>query len=150
MHVSWDYGQVFHTDSTKKKYHDKSDLIHFLPKDISTTSPTNTNMESAKIIMRIEAKKIFDSVLGNNITFYWNVALLRIMIYDDRLKEQTDTINGKLEDNDFVVNSMEQTSKIFSSSFQNKNSIKVYIRTDIFVFIKQRLWQLFTHLMQEK
>ena len=54
----------------QSKGHDKSELVRFLPKNSSTTSPTNTNMVSAKIITRIEANKIVDSVLGDNRTFY--------------------------------------------------------------------------------
>ena len=42
-----------------------------------------------------------------------------------------DVINGKLEDNDLVVNSMGKMSKIFSRYFQNKNSRKYVIRTDV-------------------
>ena len=33
-----------------------------------------------------EAKKIVDLVSGNNIKFYWKVALSRIIISDNRLK----------------------------------------------------------------
>ena len=40
-------------------------------------------------------------------------------------------INGKLEDNNFVVNSMEQMSKKFSISCQHKYPGKDDIRTDI-------------------
>ena len=43
-------------------------------------------MEYSKIIMRREAKKVVDSVLGNIRTFYWQVALIRIIIYDDGLE----------------------------------------------------------------
>ena len=39
--------------------------------------------------------------------------------------------NGKMEDNDSVMKSIEQVSKIFSRSFQNKNSGKGDIRTEI-------------------
>ena len=39
-------------------------------------------------------------------------------------------INGKLENNDFVMNSVEQ-SKMLSISCENKNSIKCDIITDI-------------------
>ena len=38
--------------------------------------------------------------------------------------------NGKYEDNDFATNSMEQMSKIFTRSCQNKYSGKGDIRTD--------------------
>ena len=43
-----------------------------------------------------------------------------------------ETINGKRGDNDFVMNSTEQTGKIFSISCENKNTIKgntrIYIK----------------------
>ena len=32
----------------QNKYHDKADLVNFLPRNSSTTSPTNTNVESEK------------------------------------------------------------------------------------------------------
>ena len=60
--------------------------LFFLPMNIITTSPTNTNMVYDKIIIRRKAIKIVDSVLGNNRTFDWKVTSLIIMIYDDRLK----------------------------------------------------------------
>ena len=37
-------------------------------------------------------------------------------------------INGKQEDNNFVINSMEQTSNMFSISCDNKNPGKGYIK----------------------
>ena len=40
-------------------------------------------------------------------------------------------INGKFEDNDFVMNSMEQISKMLSISCQNKGYEKFEIITDI-------------------
>ena len=43
-------------------------------------------MESSNRITRIYAKKIVDSVLGNNRTFDWKVVLLRRRISDDSLK----------------------------------------------------------------
>ena len=70
-------------------------------------------------------------VVGNNITFNWKAVLLRRRISDDRMKEHTDIINGKYEGNDFETNSIGQTSIIFSISYNNKNSGKGYIRTDI-------------------
>ena len=63
--------------------------------------------------MQREANKIVDLVLGNNIPFYWKLLLPRIIISDDGMKEHTDTINWKWDDNDFVMNSMEQTSNTF-------------------------------------
>ena len=47
------------------------------------------------------------------------------MIYDGMLKEHTEIMNGKCEDNDFVMNSTEKMSKIFSRSCQNKTLKKV-------------------------
>ena len=46
-------------------------------------------------------------------------------------------LSGKLEYNDFVMNSMEQMNKIFSISCQNKNSGKVDIITDKKYFRKK-------------
>ena len=66
----------------------------------------------------------FDSVLGNNRTFYLQVALLIIIISGGRQEKNMEIINGKMKDNDFVMNSMEQMSKIFSISCQNNNSRK--------------------------
>ena len=57
--------------------------------------------------MQKKVKEIVDSLLGDNRTFYWQVALLRIMILDDNLKYYIEIINGKWEDNDFAMNSME-------------------------------------------
>ena len=82
--------------------------------------------------MWIDTTKIVDLVWRNNITFYWQVTLLIRRIYDDRMKEQIDIIDGKWEDNNFVVNLMEHISKKFSRSFENKKSRKGDIRTDIF------------------
>ena len=48
-----------------------------------------------------------------------------------------DIITGKQKDNDFVMNSMEQMSKIFSISCQNKNYGKGDIIIDIKVFSKK-------------
>ena len=61
-------------------------------------------MESEKNLMKREAKKCFDSVLGNNRTSGWQVSLLRIRISDDGLQEHMDIISGKLEDNGFAMN----------------------------------------------
>ena len=91
--------------------------------------------------MRREARNFFNSVLVNNRTFYWQVLLLRIIISGGRLKEHMDTINGKIKDNYFLMNSMEQMSKIFSISCQKKKSRKVDIRTDIIFSQKQCWWQ---------
>ena len=68
------------------KYNDKSDLFHYSPKNGSTISPTNTSMEYEIMIMRTEAKKNVDLVLGKNRPFDWRVALLRGIIYYYRLK----------------------------------------------------------------
>ena len=81
--------------------------------------------------MKREENNIDYSMLVNNRTFYWKVALLSRRISYGKLKTHTEIINGKLEDNDFVMNSMEQMSKISSRSYQNKNYVKGYIRTDI-------------------
>ena len=86
--------------------------------------------------MRRQTKKIVDSVLGNNRAFDCQFALLRRRISYNSTKEHMYIINGKQEDNDFVMNSMEQMSKIFSRSRQNKNSGKGDIRIDINVFRK--------------
>ena len=80
-------------------------------------------------------------MLGNNITFGFKVVSLRRRIFNDISKEHMKIINGKLEDHNLVRNLMEQTSQIFSISFQNNNYGKGDIRTDIKVFIKQCLWQ---------
>ena len=61
-------------------------------------------MESTEILMRREANKIVDSVLENIRICFWKVELLRIIISDIRLKEHMDLINGKLDDNYFVMN----------------------------------------------
>ena len=74
---------------------------------MSTTYPTNINMESAKRLTRREAKKIVDSELGNNRTFDWQDALSRRIFSDDGLKDHINIINGKLKDNDVVMNLME-------------------------------------------
>ena len=60
-------------------------MIHFLPKNSNTTSPTIKGCYMQKRI-QIEAKKIVDLLLGNNITFYWKVTLLSIIMSDNRLK----------------------------------------------------------------
>ena len=97
----------YNTEHKQNKYHDKAGLIHFKPQNRSTTSPTNTNMESAKIITtRIKSKKIVEQVLGNNIKFDQKFALSRGRISDDRLKEHMEIINGKQEDNYFVMSQM--------------------------------------------
>ena len=89
-------------------------MIYFKPKSSSTISPSRKNTESAKIIAQRDTQKIVDSLLGNNRTFGWKVSLLKWIIYDDRLKVHTEITDGKWEDNNSVVNSMEQTSTIFS------------------------------------
>ena len=60
-------------------------------------------MESAERITRIEANKIVESVLDNNRTFDCQVALLRRIIYDDTIKEHMRVVNGKMEDNYFLL-----------------------------------------------
>ena len=45
-------------------------------------------------------------------------------------------INGKHEDNDFVMNSMEQTIKIFVRSCDNENNEQGDIKYDIKIFSK--------------
>ena len=59
-------------------------------------------------------KKIVDSEVDTNWKFYWKIALFRIMISDDSMKEHTDIVNVKYEGNSFAMNSMEQTSNILS------------------------------------
>ena len=86
----------------KNKDHDGSNLIYFLPKNSSTTSPTSKNLVFAKSRTQIEAKKIVGSISGNNIISYLHVALSRGKIPDDRLKEHMEITNKKLEDNNFV------------------------------------------------
>ena len=82
-------------------------------------------MESAKIITRIEAKKIVDSVLGNNRLFYQQVSLPEKIISDDRMKEHMQIINGKWEDNDFVMNSIEKRVRYFQGRFRIRTPEKV-------------------------
>ena len=50
-----------------------------------------------------------------------------------------ETIKGKGEDNDFVMNSTEQTGKIFSISCENKNTIEGNTRTYIKRFFQTML-----------
>ena len=61
-------------------------------------------MEYAKTKMQNEAKKIVDSILGNNITFYCQVALLRQIIFNDSPKEHMKIITGEWEDQGFIMN----------------------------------------------
>ena len=61
-------------------------------------------MEYEKIIMRREAKKIFDLVLEKNRKFHCKFALLSGIFSDDRLKEHTGIVNRKSEENYFVIN----------------------------------------------
>lgn len=82
-------------------------------------------MKYTKIKMQNEAKKIVDSILGNNITFYCQVALLRQIIFNESPKEHTKIITGEWEDQGFIMNSMEQMRKIFSRSCENKNTKRV-------------------------
>ena len=59
--------------NTKNIYHDKVDLKRFLPITSSTSSPTSTNIESAKGTFIIEAK--VDKIdVKNNIIFYSKVS----------------------------------------------------------------------------
>ena len=59
-------------------------------------------------------KKIVDSEVDTNWKFDLKIALFRIMISDDSMKEHTDIVNVKYEGNSFAMNSMEQTSNILS------------------------------------
>ena len=52
-------------------------------------------MESERRRIQREPKKRVDSVLLNNIAFYWKVALLKIITSDDNLKENSEIINVK-------------------------------------------------------
>ena len=70
-------------------------MIYILPKKCSKTSPRRNNMESERRRIQREPKKRVDSVLLNNIAFYWKVALLKIITSDDNLKENSDIINVK-------------------------------------------------------
>ena len=81
--------------------------------------------------MRREAI-VFDSVLVNNRKFDWKVALSRRIISDGGLEKHMEIINGELDDNYFVMNSMEQMSKISSGSCKNRNFGKGDIWTDSF------------------
>ena len=63
----------------------------FFTKNTSTTSTT-----SRKIRTQRETKELFYSVIGNNITFDWKVALMRIIISYNKLKENTEKIDGKI------------------------------------------------------
>ena len=67
----------------RNKYHDKSDLMHFLKK-FSTPSRTSTNIEYGRIILRREGIKKFDFILYNNRTFDQKFELLRRIISADR------------------------------------------------------------------
>ena len=92
-------------------------------------------MESTEILMRREANKIVDSVLENIRICFWKVELLRIIISDIRLKEHMDLINGKLDDNYFVMNLIGK----WVSYFQYHIIIKLQkgdMRTDIKCFQK--------------
>ena len=51
-------------------------------------------MESTAIIMIRKAKNVFDSLLDNNIPFYWKVSLLRRRISAGGMKEHMDINNG--------------------------------------------------------
>ena len=52
----------------------------FKPENISTTSPSSTNVVSAERIMQRESENIVDLVLVINIIFDWKVALMRQII----------------------------------------------------------------------
>ena len=60
--------------------------LFIFTRNSSAQIPTNTNMVSAKSITRRYAKIIVDSVLVDNRTFDWKVALLKRIIADDRMK----------------------------------------------------------------
>ena len=82
-------------------------------------------MKSTKIRVIGEAKKIVDSVLGNNRKFYWRVVLFRERIFGDSQRETMGIIDGKYEDNYFVMSSMEKMGKIFSKSCEIRTPEKV-------------------------
>ena len=63
-------------------------------------------MISSKRRPQRDTEKRFDLVLGNYRTFDWKVSLLRRIIANDSLKYHTEIINGKWEDNYFVMNSL--------------------------------------------
>ena len=60
-----------------------------------------------------DTKKIVDSVLVNYRTIYSEVVLMIRIISDDNLKEHTEIMNEKQEDNYFIMNSMEQIGQKF-------------------------------------
>ena len=49
---------------------------------------------------------LFELILDNNRTFYWQVALFRSILSDDSMKQHTEIVNIKYEDNDFAINPM--------------------------------------------
>ena len=76
-------------------------------KNSSTTNPTRTKVKSEKRRMQTKLKKIFDSVLGNNRTSYWQGTLFIIMMSDDNMKQHMEIINVIWEDNYCAMNLME-------------------------------------------
>ena len=60
-----------------------------------------------------DTKKIVYSVLVNYRTIYSEVVLMIRIISDDNLKEHTEIMNEKQEDNYFIMNSMEQIGQKF-------------------------------------
>ena len=61
---------------------------------------------------------------------------MRIILTDEWLKPHTEIINVNYEDNFFVANSMDKTSKKLAHLFQNKSNLKVDINIDIKHFQK--------------
>ena len=61
-------------------------------------------------------------MLDKNIIFYFQVALFKIIISNDRLKHRTEIIHVRYEEDYFVMNSMEQVSSIFEIPCNKKIS----------------------------
>ena len=94
------------------------------------------------IKLQNQCQTIINNFVGNNSNFDQKVALLRITIPDDMLKEHMDIIIWKMEKNDFMINSIEQICNLFSSSCQNKNTQKGDIVTDIKDFKQTKLMRI--------
>ena len=127
--------------------HDKSDLIIiFKPKNSGTTSHERKDMVYSKGIMWRKATK--NSWFGiRQQQKIW----LESCIVDKNIclwkSERTHRDNEwLLEDNDFVKNSMEQMSNMFSRPCYYNNTIKGNLRTDIKRFHQIMLWKWLTHL----
>ena len=63
-------------------------------------------MKSTKRILCIEANRIVDLILENNIKSYWQLALQRRRI-SDKLKQHMEIINSKYKYKYFSINQME-------------------------------------------